>query len=300
MSALDVLGRLVDTKAVFADLRYCLVNDAKVPFRIDGEPARTNMLNDFVDLEQLLTCDKLDEYAGVGISIQASNICAVDVDKCFAIANDVSSADERAKFVLDLFKNCGYCEFSFSGHGLRILFKRELIADYSQKYYIKNKKVDIEYYQPSNSNRYVTLTGNVIFDNSVDNTEELDKSLFTLLDRYMLRPQRIKSATQTVSTETRSFEELRKLLRPHWFTNTRFQDVWFGKAPGSGKDESERDYFLLSYLYENITQDKELLRQLFESSDFFKSKDAHHVYKWMQQDHRYYNFLYDNIRSSHQ
>lgn len=300
MSALDCLGRLANTNVVFADLRYCLVNEAKVPFKIDGSPARTNIVDDFVDFETLLECPTLDEYAGVGISIQASKICAIDIDKCFARENDVSSADERAKFVLDLFKDVAYCEFSFSGRGLRVLFKRELIEDYNKTYYIKNKTFDIEYYQPSNSNRYVTLTGNTIFDNSVDNTPELDESLFAILNKYMRRQQRVRSETHTTSTETRSFDELRKLVRIHWFTNTRFQDIWFSKAPGSGKDESERDFYLLSYLYENITQDKDLLKQLFESSDFFKSKDTHHVYKWKQQDHRYFNFLYDNIRSSHQ
>ena len=108
----------------------------------------------------------------------------------------------------------------------------------------------------------------------------------------------IKQRTvNTTENETRSFEDLMKIVRCHYLRNMNFQDLWFTTAPGSGKDESERDYHLVAYLFENVTQDKDLLKQIFESSRFFKTKDSKHLYKWTNQNYRYFNYLYDRIRS---
>ena len=295
MTSIDVIEKLTNTHIIDADLKYCLVDNNKHPFRIDSLPARSNCLDDFVSFDTLLTSTFLDKFAGIGISIQASNVCAIDVDHCFSIANDISSGDDRAKYCLDLFKDDAYCEFSFSGTGLRIIFLHDKIENYSDKYYIKNDKCQIEYYQPSKSFRYVTLTGNVIINNYLHNSDKLTDKLYDFLNKYMLR-QISHYTVNTDENEARSFEELMKLVRKHYRTNMTFQNLWFTHAPGSGKDESERDYHLVAYLYENITQNKDLIKQIFESSEFFKTKDNHHIYKWTNQNGRYFNYLYDTMR----
>lgn len=298
MSAIDVIDKIANTQLINANLKYCLVDTSKHPFKTDGLPARPNNVDDFVDFTELLNCEKLDKFAGIGISIQASNMCAIDVDHCFAIPNDVSSADDRAKYCLDLFKNDAYCEFSFSGTGLRILFKHDVIDDYSDLYYIKNEKYAVEYYQPSKSFRYVTVTGNVIYNNDLDTSDnyvDFTDKLMEFLNKYMKR-QIVEHAVYTEEIETRSYEELMKIVKRHYRKDMIFQNLWFKPAPGSGKDESERDYHLVAYLFENITQDKDLIKQIFESSEFFKTKDSHHMYKWTNQDFRYFNYLYTTIR----
>lgn len=296
MSAIDIIDKLSNNSIIFANLKYCLVDDKKRPFKVDNTPARINEVGDFVNIEDLFQCTDLGSYAGIGISIQASNVCAIDVDKCFSIPNDVDSADERAKYFLDLFKDVAYCEFSFSGTGLRILFRQPLIENYSDKYYIKNERHHLEYYQPAKSYRYVTLTGNVIYDNDVDANKDFLYKIYEFLNKFMRRE--IKQRTvNTTENETRSFEDLMKIVRYHYLRNMNFQDLWFTTAPGSGKDESERDYHLVAYLFENVTQDRDLLKQLFESSRFFKTKDSKHLYKWTNQNYRYFNYLYDRIRS---
>jgi putative DNA primase/helicase len=297
MSALDTIDRILLTTLATADLRYCLVTDNKRPIKIDGTPAKPNVESDFVKLDELLLCTSIDSYAGVGISIQASNMCAIDVDHCFSVPRDLASADSRAIDVLNRFDKIAYCEFSFSGKGLRVLFKQPVIENYSDKYYIKNEKFGIEFYQPTKSFRYVTVTGNVIANNQLGyfDTDSV-KMTIDFLDTYMQRAVRKQFDVKTEADEIRSFEELMRLVKITYFKNMIFQNAWFAHAPGSGKDESERDFYLISFLYENITQDKELLRQIFESSPYFKSKDSHHVYKWTNQDHRYYNYIYSTIR----
>ena len=298
MNALEVIDRLSNSQIIFSNLKYCLVDSSKRPFKVDGTPAKPNDINDFVNFEDLFQCTNISSYAGIGISIQASSICAIDIDHCFSVPNDVSSADDRAQYFLDLFKDDAYCEFSFSGTGLRILFRQAIIEDYSTKYYIKNERYHIEYYQPTKSFRYVTLTGNTIYDNSIDSNNNFLYKIYEFLNKFMRREVKQKTVN-TVKNETRSFEDLMKVVKCHYFRNMNFQDLWFTTAPGSGKDESERDYHLVAYLFENVTQDKDLLKQLFESSRFFKTKDSKHLHKWTSQEGRYYNYLYDIIAKTH-
>lgn len=295
MSSVDVIERLIETKLTYCDLRYCLVTENKLPKKINGDMAKPNNPNDFVSLSELLECDNLNDYAGVGISIQASNICAIDIDHCFTIPNDISSSDNRAKNILEMFKDT-YCEFSFSGTGLRILFLGDVFNDLTEKYYIKNSKTQCEYYQPLNSYRYVTVTGNYIYNNNI---EKIDMNVIQLfLDKYMLKPIRYKK--KVISNYSGlSEEKLFKKVRILYLNDSRFQDLWFGKAPGSGKNESELDYELLARLYENITDDENILLKIFESSPYFKSKDFKHMRKWENQNKRYYYYIYEQIKRSH-
>lgn len=295
MNSIDVIERLIETKLVNYDLKYCLVTENKLPKKINGDMVKPNNSDDFVSLSKLLKCNNLNDYAGIGISIQASNICAIDIDHCFTIPNDISSGDNRAKDILEMFKNT-YCEFSFSGTGLRILFLGDTLNDLTEKYYIKNSKTQCEYYQPLNSYRYVTITGNCIYNNNV---EKVDMNIIrSFLDKYMLKPIRYKK--KVISNYSNlSEEKLFKKVKILYLNDSRFQDLWFGKAPGSGKNESELDYELLARLYENITDDENILLKIFESSPYFKSKDFKHMRKWENQDKRYYYYIYEQIKRSH-
>lgn len=296
MNALETLTRLVELDTFCeADLRYCFVSADKKPLKVDGTAARPNHVEDFSSLKVLCQCDDIESYAGIGISVQASHVCAIDVDKCFSKPFDLSSADDRAKDIIDMFKDKAYIEFSFSGKGLRVLFRHALIKDYAVKYYIKNDKNSIEYYQPSSSYRYVTVTGMTIADNKIDSVYDLRHTLTTFLDKYMQRPVAFVRDVVTEKTETRSLDELLKAVRRLYLKNMKFQDLWFKQAPGSGKNESQLDFHLLSELFEQITQDKDLLRQVFEASPYFKSKDRKHLNKWYGQDYRYYDFVYSHI-----
>lgn len=296
MNIFDTIENILNSKLYEADLRYCLVDSKKHPFRIDGLLARPNNKDDFVPFEQLLTSENLASYSGIGISVQASNISAIDVDHCFSEAFNIESADERAKDIIERFDSMAYIEFSFSGTGLRLLCKPTIIDDYTSKYYIKNESRSIEFYQPTNSYRYVTVTGKTIQNNALQSSDKLDVAIQSFLNDYMQRKVIERKHIEIVQNDTRSLEDLQKLVKVHYFKDIIFQNLWFNPAPGSGSNESERDYHLIAYLYENIVQDKRLLKQVFESSPFFKSKDFKHIKKWTTQDGRYFEYLYNTIR----
>lgn len=270
-------------------LRYCFVNKQKVPFQYNGtDSARPNVSSDFVPLGQL-DLAKAAEFAGVGVSIQASGICAIDIDKCFRVPFDLSTADGRAQDIINIFGDKTYIEFSFSGTGLRILFRAAPISDYEKRYYIKNSRTQCEYYYPQGSNRYVTVTGRTIIYASINFLPEAILKVF--LDTYMIRP--IKSASGSAREPIQG--DRNNLLLHFLRTNKSFQDNWFDKAPGSGSNESERDFFLLKFIFENITNNQEEAKTIFEESPFFKSKDRKHIYKWTRADNRYFNYLYNVI-----
>jgi putative DNA primase/helicase len=270
-------------------LRYCFVNKEKVPFQYNGtDSARPNVASDFVPLGQL-DLAKATEFAGVGVSIQASGICAIDVDKCFRVPFDLSTADGRAQDIINIFGDKTYIEFSFSGTGLRILFRAAPISDYEKRYYIKNSRTQCEYYYPQGSNRYVTVTGRTIIYAGINFLPEAILKVF--LDTYMIRP--VKSTTGSAREPIQG--DRNNLLLHFLRTNKSFQDNWFDKAPGSGSNESERDFFLLKFIFENITNNQEEAKTIFEESPFFKSKDRKHIYKWTRADNRYFNYLYNVI-----
>lgn len=305
MGAIDTLARIVDNEILVSyPFRYCLVAADKVPYTIKNELAHPNKKEDFCSLLELVNCGVLSLYEGIGISIIESKISAIDVDKCFSKPFDIESGDERAKFALELFKDKAYVEFSFSGKGLRILFSVNHIDNYIDKYYIKNDKTQIEYYQPGNTPRYVTLTGKTIYNNSLTEMKDLTY-VIQFLDKYMVRPVRTLRHTSTNEiNDNRSVEELLKKVRTYYLTDIEFQDLWFetdhkGKLlchiPGKSK-ESNHDYHLLLLLFDHITQDYEKLRLVFEKSPYFQTKDSKHMYKWTYGNYRYYDYMYKNLK----
>lgn len=296
MNALDTLFEIINNdNLVNSNLKFCLVNENKLPFKINNMIVNPNKVEDFVDIKELNDLEIIKNYSGIGISIQASNITAIDVDKCFSKPFNLDSADERALDIISRFLEYAYIEFSFSGKGLRILFRQNLIENYSLKYYIKNDNYNIEYYQPNQSYRYVTLTGKTIINNPINFNKDFTHIIINFLDDYMKRPEKIKKNINTTKEDSKTIEQLLKKVKSRLLVDFIFQEKWFSQAPGSNLNESEIDFYLLSYLYENITQNKEKLRLIFESSPYFKSKDSKHLKKWTYNDYRYYNYVYERL-----
>ena len=304
-NSLDVLENILSNDNLSKiNFRFCLVNQDKLPFRLDGSIARPNEINDFFKVDDITDKDinKIKNYVGIGISIQGSNICAIDVDKCFKVPFDITSIDNRGKDIIERFKNDAYIEFSFSGTGLRILFNALVPDNYTNKYYVKNSKNNIEFYYPKGSYRYVTLTGKHIYNNLIlsDNIA-LDLILIDFLNDYMVK--KIKTSNIQKSASNQQNKDIKKELKKLLLKDFVFQDMWFNedhskiydKEKGWISLESNRDYFLIKTLYDNITTDYDELKELFESSKFFKSKDSKHIKKWEYNDNRYYKYIYEHL-----
>lgn len=294
MTALDVIENLLNTSVANNELKYCLVDAHKLPHKIDGSLAKPNHDEDFINLEEIVNAKDIMDYNGLGISITASKISAIDVDHCFSIPFDFGSIDDRGMDIFNTFKNLAYIEFSFSGKGMRVLFRQGEIEDYTTKYYIKNSKNGIEFYQPSGNARYVTVTGKVLADNSIDSDYDFKETICMFLDKYMKRPKYENRVVEL--NEDLEIDDLLKKVRRFYLKDVLFQDVWFNEKhelKNGISQESDRDYYILKFLYLNVITNKTKLRLVFEQSPFFKSKDKKHVDKWLYRNYRYYDFMYD-------
>ena len=296
MNAIENIEAVLNTNNEFLiKLKYCLhIN--KVPYRYDGTLAKPNQEDDFVGLEEIMNNHlegkiDLNKYNGLGISCKANNLIAIDIDHCFSNKLDFSSIDERGKRVYELFKGLGYIEFSFSGTGMRILLNTSTIPDnYSDTYYIKNSKKQIEFYD-ENAIRYVTITGNYI-SNDVPVDRPSEKVIKEFLDEFMMKPK-VSSTSIEESIDDSSIGDLMKEVKYHLIDNMSFQRNWYTKAPGFGHDESERDYFLIAYILTHITSDRNKVREIIERSPFYESKDKAHKNKWKRNNYYYYNFQFN-------
>ena len=88
-----------------------------------------------------------------------------------------------------------------------------------------------------------------------------------------------------------------KIVKQKYMTNVTFQNLWFDKAPGHGSNESERDYQLVATLFEDVTRDPDKILELFMRSNFYKTKDRSHVFKFTRDNYRYFWYLFRTISS---
>lgn len=296
MGAIEAIDRIVANEHLVSwPFKWCLVSKQKVPYTYQGELAKPNDESDFCDLFKLTECESLGSYEGVGISVRASGITAIDIDKCFSVPFDVSSGDDRARRALELFSGKAYIEFSFSGSGIRILFSCPEIEGYSEKYYTKNERHKIEFYQPSGSARYVTVTGLAISDAGLCEMNDMSV-VSSFLEEYMRKPERsLSDGAATERADDRPIEELLAIAKHLYLTDIEFQDMWFARAPGSNSNESQMDWHLLALIVKNVTTDRAKAKQVFEASPYFKSKDWKHLNKWNYGNGRYFNFIFSKM-----
>lgn len=130
----------------------------KVPYnpRTGGKAQSTNPQT-FAPLPVALEALERGGYDGLGVGIFGS-LGAIDIDHCVDEAGNISP------MALDIVRTMNtYTEFSPSGKGLRILFTVPEGFQYDKaRYYINNQKIGLEVYIAGCTNKFVTLTGNVL------------------------------------------------------------------------------------------------------------------------------------------
>lgn len=131
----------------------------KVPYQVNGIRAKSTDKNSFTDFKTV--CNKLNGYDGIGIGIFDS-FCAIDIDHC-VVDGKISKMASDIITTMD-----SYTEYSPSGTGIRIIFKTANLSYDKKHYYINNRKLGLEIYVSGYTNRFVTITGNAINNNNVE------------------------------------------------------------------------------------------------------------------------------------
>lgn len=292
MKAIETIKNLSETTLVNEKFKYCFMSYSKIPFTKEFKKVKVNEKDCFCSFYDLLKSKYVNSFESVGISVNESKVCAIDIDKCVSESFNLNSINDFALEIINLFSDT-YVEFSFSGNGIRILLYTKEVLDYEKNYYTKNSSSNLEFYRPEGSNRYVSLTGKHILNNSVKYIEH--GRIIEFLEKYMKK--KIVKIEILEKLEEKPIEDLMKKVKYLLLTNGDFQDVWYTKAPGSNKDESERDFRLIKTLYLKITRNPEQIKKIFEKSEFFQTKDKKHIDKWTQSNYRYYYYVLNRIKS---
>ena len=255
--------------------------------------ASPNNRNDFSSYDSILrdyNSIKSDKI-GVGIGIFDS-LCGIDLDHCF-------KEGKPSQVAIDILKKMkSYTEKSLSGEGLHIFFKlkpEEQIKVNQMTHYIKmNEKQlqengfkdtgGLELYQGTKDNRYLTLTGDKFL--KIDEIREISKEeLQDIIETYMKRPEKnIPTTSQTFNQSSINYDKQDKTDED--FLNIGLEKdeelirLWNETPSGSGGNESETDFSLLTKLAFWTNRNEELMIQAFESSPYFSRKDDKHQTKW--------------------
>ena len=236
----------------------------KMPYKTNGYRARSTEKADFVDFNTAMRYVK--NYNGIGLGI-FDGFCAVDIDHCVKDGKLSDLANE----IVNTFNS--YTEFSPSGEGVRIIFKAQGVDYDKQRYYINNHKLGLEIYVSGCTNKYVTLTGNVIRDLPIN---DCSTELKLVLDYYMKKGEDKKpeSKTQDTTTYLSDDEVITKALNAK--NGDKFRRLWSGNFDSS---HSEADLALCSHLAFWCGGDTSQMDRLFRSSALYRDK-------WERDDYR--------------
>ncbi len=256
----DILPQELKQDGKFCLWKYEQRGDktTKIPYQVNGCKARSNDINCFSDFNTTVTA--AENYDGIGLGI-FGNFCAVDIDHC--VTNGKLS--DMAQDIIQSLNS--YTEYSPSGNGIRIIFKVKNITFSKSDYYINNAKIGLEIYIAGMTNKFVTLTGNVISNPGVNCC---DREILTVLDKYM---RRYTSSRQNTSKTARSVLTDDQVLDKAMSCKNaiKFIPLWNGEIP-EGKSHSEADMMLASHLAFWCGGNTEQMDRLFRQSGLMRDK----------------------------
>ena len=242
-------------------------NMTKVPYQRNGYGASTTERRHFCGFEEAVRLSK--KYDGIGIGV-FDGYSAVDIDHC--VKNG-----KLSEMALDIINTMNsYTEYSPSGEGVRIIFKASPFDYDKEKYYINNSKIRLEVYVSGCTNKFVTLTGNVIRNVPVaERTAEIRR----VLESYMLRPQRVNQQPEELCSQIGSLLSDNEVLEKAMVSknSAKFGALWNGDF--LGKSHSEADLALCSMLAFWCGGDTAQMDRLFR-------KSAQYRQKWERDDYR--------------
>ncbi len=263
---LDRLPQLLKENALFCLWKYEQRGErkTKVPYRINGHRADSTDKQSFTDYVTAVSV--LDAYDGIGMGVFDSFV-AVDIDHC-VVDGKLSTLAQDIVDVLD-----SYTEFSPSGKGVRIICTADNLTYDKNKYYINNQKLGLEIYAAGYTNKFVTLTGNVIRSTEV---AERSTEIVEVLEKYMVKPTP-KTAQITVPGSYLSDESVIAKAGSSKQAE-KFNALWNGAAD-SFSSHSEADLALCSILAFWCGGDTEQMDRLFRKSKLYREK-------WEREDYR--------------
>lgn len=263
----EQIAKDIKTNGRFCLWRYEKQQDrrTKVPYQVNGQRASSRNIQHFTSFEEIIKT--VPQYDGIGMGV-FSPFAAVDIDDCVR-NGELSELAEDVIHTLD-----SYTEYSPSGKGVRIILKVKDFTFDKSRYYINNRKIGLEVYVPGVTNRFVTLTGNIIHQTE---SAYRDEELQLILDRYMKREEQLSSPQRTAPGSYLEDESvIQKAQKSR--QKAKFLKLWQGDISGYASP-SEADLALCSMLAFWCGGDMEQMDRIFRQSGLMRDK-------WERDDYR--------------
>ena len=195
----------------------------------------------------------------MGIRI-CDGFSAIDVDHCIVDG-------ELSDMATDICEKIGsYTEKSPSGTGLRIIIKGEDLSYDRNKYYLKNPNNGVEFYVSGMTNRFMTITGNTLYQFPIRKMTAED--VVDFLERYMCKQKTKKSAKLTDEQIISKASQ-----------NEKFCALFNGDMTAYSNDHSSADLALCNILAFWTGKDEVQMDRLFRKSALYRDK-------WDRDDYR--------------
>lgn len=232
----------------------------KVPYNPQtGQRAETNNPSTFSSFTLAEETFKTDgEYDGVGILV-SNGFSAVDIDHCI----ENGELSDLAKDICQ--KMNSYTEKSPSGTGLRIIIRGDNLSYDKSKYYLKNPNNGVEFYISGMTNRFMTITGNTLYNLPIRRVTSDDFSDF--LDEYMRRQKKASGEL----TDDQIIEKASK--------NAKFESLFKGDMTAYNNDHSSADLALCNILAFWTGKNASQIDRIFRRSGLYRDK-------WDRADYR--------------
>ncbi|WP_320123029.1 phage/plasmid primase, P4 family [uncultured Sphaerochaeta sp.] len=237
----------------------------KVPYQVNGMRARSSDKSTFAGFGRVMETRK--GYDGIGIGV-FDGYSGIDIDHCVEDGKLSPMAQDIVR-TMD-----SYAELSPSGTGVHIHLRADGLSYDKARYYINNRKLGLEIYVHGYTNKYLTMTGNVIHDAGVN---ERSTELMKVLDTYMVRKQESVNPSSTPALSYLSDESV--LHKAQTARNReKFKQLWEG-CFADDTSHSEADAALCSMLAFWCGGDMDQMDRLFRASGLMREK-------WERDDYR--------------
>lgn len=237
----------------------------KVPYSPNGGRASSNKAHTFSDFKRAESVlrRRPGRYDGLGIGM-FDDLVGIDIDHCVKDGH-------LSPLVQDIVERIGsYAEFSPSGEGVHVLCRAPGLSFDKETYYLKNPHNGVEVYAAGHTNRYLTLTGDVLVQSEVnERTAEVEE----LLERYMRRDA-APCADPAVDICAESFllddaEVLSRMLNSS--KQEAIAKLWAGNWEGY-ESPSEAELALCDHLAFWTGRDADQMDRLFRESGLMRDK----------------------------
>lgn len=254
---------------------------AKVPYNPHGGYAKSNDPSTFATFAEAVAAQEEDpeQFYGIGLGL-FGNLVGIDIDHCRGEGGQLSSLAQ------DIVERLGsYTEYSPSGEGVHIYCCADKLPYDANRYYLKNKEIGLEVYAAGFTSRYLTMTGNALVDEDVN---ERSAEIAELLEKYMRRstPQLpssterspVKSSVPTEDADAAALDDAELIERAFKAKNgEKFRRLWEGDTTdycgADGEpDDSAADQALCNELAYWTQKNAARMDRLFRQSGLMRDK----------------------------